>query len=153
MKKESKIKKLSFTLLEVMLVICIISLTSGGLYWKIHSLLERHQFETDVGSLKQALLQGRMMALNTKSDWQLSLMKGNKGWEGQLFCSEDGNGLIFSPRRVSMHSYNLFLDGKETRECTFNFYSTGLVEPGGILSLKKEDRKVEFSLSALLLGL
>jgi prepilin-type N-terminal cleavage/methylation domain-containing protein len=126
-----KTKRNNFTLLEVMIAIALLALASGAVGWKIHALLKRERFKTDVARLEQLLLQSRMIALNTKADWHLTLQPTKKGWQAILLCQEDPDRSPSFGRASVLGPFDLSYRGKPAAPFTILFYSTGKVEPQG----------------------
>src|SRR3954467_12089170 len=82
-------KRRYLTLLEVMLVIALVAITGGTVFWRLSSLVERQKLETDTARLRSMLLSSRMLAMNTKSDWQLEIEEKKGGWAVRLVSLEE----------------------------------------------------------------
>lgn len=143
-------KRSSFTLLELMIGIVILALSAGVIGWKIDGLIQRQQFETDAGKLKNLFHHARMLALNTRADWILNLKQGTKGWSAHLICREDPERTSSFAPSSKFGPFKLFIDEKAVDQFSAVFYSGGKVEPEGTLKIKgKEKREIQWTLSEL----
>ncbi len=122
-----------------MIGVCLLAVASGALFWRIGRLLERQRFESDVGRLKALFIQSRMMALNTKADWRLDLHAEKKGWSVQFICTEDPERAV--DRQAMLGPFHLYLDEKEIRDFSVQFFSTGAVVPHQAIQLQSSGSK------------
>lgn len=130
-----------FTLLEIMVVVCLLALSGSALAWKAQKWFEREKFFTDVSRFKSFLIGARMSALNTRSDWKLEIVEGKGKATAILSCRENPE---MGPQIFSLGALKI------DRGKQFVFYSSGKVEPEGIVSVEKEGvGKKEFDLAAL----
>lgn len=144
MKKKSSSR--FFSLLEVMISICLLALGAGALFFKVNALIEQKQFETDSRRLKNLLLSSRTLALNTRTDWRLIVYPQAERWALQLVCREDPD-LIYPPTYFSKKE--LTFNQKTVKNFFIDFYSTGKVSPSGTICLKKKGREVSFTIPQL----
>jgi hypothetical protein len=133
-----------------MIVIAIVAVAGGGLFWRLSRLITAKQKETDAARLGSLLLSSRMMAINTKSDWELEMRETKEGWTLRLIALEDPGKEIkcgrLSPLTIRFEMY----EEKPAKEAAktiqknlenriaIRFYSTGQVAPFGTLELPRE---------------
>jgi hypothetical protein len=135
-------------LLEVLLVIGLVSLAGGALFWRLDRFIQHKQFQSDTEKLKSALLHAKALALCTHSDIRLTLIPIKTGWKIQLQCLEDPI-LVSLKQGVSLRPSLLFVDDTPTRELKIDFFPSGHVFPKGILKFQAKDQNSLISLSEL----
>jgi prepilin-type N-terminal cleavage/methylation domain-containing protein len=138
----------AFTLLEVMLVMALLVVAGGAIYWRLDRFVAHHRLETDASRLKSALLHARTLALCSRSDIRLILSPSKKGWSLELQQPEDPSAL---PTKwpSSLGRCNLFLDDTPAEQLVFQFYSSGHIHPTGTLRLQTDTQNATFSLPKL----
>ncbi|MCC6127645.1 MAG: hypothetical protein IT584_00375 [Chlamydiae bacterium] len=123
-------KKLSFTLLEVMLGITLLLITGGVVFWKMETVIKKGRFSTDVSKIETELRSSHRLALNTGRDWKLEIISSESGLE---ICS----GPIPSqlpPRRLKIGSLTFTFQDMEMERFCIYFSPTGKIEPEGVFS-------------------
>jgi hypothetical protein len=125
-----------------MIVIAIVAIAGGGLFWRLGRLVDVKRVDTDVARLRGVLLSSRMLAINTKSDWELEIQETKDGWSLQLLALEEP-GKQLGCGKISRLKLRMDEAGKEKEfesvsRIAFRFYSTGQVAPVGTLELGKE---------------
>ncbi len=133
-----------------MIVIAVVAIAGGGLFWRLGRLIAAKQMETDAARLGSLLLSSRMMAINTKSDWELEMRETKEGWTLRLIALEEPGKEIkcgkLSPLKIRFESNeeksakvaaNPIQTNLENR-IAIRFYSTGQVAPFGTLELLRE---------------
>ena len=139
-----------FTILELMIVIAVVAIAGGGLFWRLSRLIAAKHKETDSARIGSLLLSSRMMAINTKSDWELEMQETKEGWTLRLIALEEPGKEIkcgkLSPLTIRFETY----EEKPAKEAAksiqknlenriaIRFYSTGQVAPFGTLELPRE---------------
>jgi hypothetical protein len=124
-----------------MVVIAIVAIAGGGLFWRLHRLIELKRGETDCAKLRALLLSSQMLAINRKADFELKMEKSGGGWRLQLISLEEP-GVAFpcgqlSPIQIQFQPLAKKTEG-DNQVVTFRFSSTGQVAPFGTLTLGKE---------------
>jgi hypothetical protein len=129
-----------------MIVIAIVAIAGGGLFWRLGRLVDVKRVDTDIARLRGVLLSSRMLAINTKSDWELEIQETKDGWSLRLLALEEP-GKQLGCGKISRLKLRMEPAGKErevremqegTRRIAFRFFSTGQVAPVGILELGKD---------------
>jgi len=140
--------KRAFTLLEVMLVMALLVVAGGAIYWRLDRFVAHHRLETDASTLKSALLHARALALCSRSDIRLVLTPSKTGWNLRLQQPEDPAA---EPVKwpTSLGRCNLFLDDVPAEQLVFQFYSSGHIHPAGTLRLQTDTQKIIISLPQL----
>jgi hypothetical protein len=139
-------KRLSFTLLEVMLGIALLAIASGALFWRLHRMIERKRFDSDVNRFRSILVSTRSLAINMKMDFRLELHWALEGWNARLVCREDPD-LVYPLPRFS--PLKIVFNQKPVQAFYVDFYSSGFVGPSGLLVLSKDPQTCEFKLPEL----
>jgi Tfp pilus assembly protein FimT len=142
------------TILELMIVIAIVAIAGGALFWRLSRLIDVKRVYTDSARLRGVLLSSRMLAINTKSDWELEIQETKKGWSLRLIALEEP-GKEFACGKISRLKLRLDETGKVRRfgpvearmnegmnRIAFRFFSTGQVAPAGVLDLGKEQIEI-----------
>ena len=143
-KMRKKKSKRFFTILELMIVISIVAIAGGGIFWWLSRLVQAKQKETDTARVGSLLLSSRMMAINTKSDWELEMLETKEGWTLRLIALEEPGKEIkcgkLSPLVIRFEEEKLSKEEKSPiqKRIAIRFYSTGQVAPFGALVLPKE---------------
>jgi hypothetical protein len=145
-----RIKGRYLTLLEVMLVIALVAITGGTIFWRLDRLSAKKKLETDMARLRSVLLSSRMLAMNTKSDWQLEIEQTKGGWAIQLVSLEElgvqiGCGTL-SSAKLQLTELKKEKSPQEERanppkssdRVVLQLFATGQVRPAGILEFHKD---------------
>jgi prepilin-type N-terminal cleavage/methylation domain-containing protein len=164
----TKTKIRYFTILELMIVIAIVAIAGGGLFWRLSRLIEVKRMETDVARLRGLLLSSRMLAINTKADWQLELQETKGGTSLRLVSLEEpgrqfgcgklsklklrfveladekssGERPSSGARGVQISQTSLQAKKEKARQIAIRFFSTGPVAPFGTLECHREQIKI-----------
>ena len=131
-------RRSSFTLLELLVAVVILSTVGSLVGWKISQLIQRQRFQSDVGKLTTFLFQGRALAINTRSDWVLSVRKIKDRWQVALVCREDPEGFKGTGAPVTLQRAKLTFENRSFEELNVVFYSSGKVEPEGVLRMASD---------------
>jgi prepilin-type N-terminal cleavage/methylation domain-containing protein len=120
-----------FTLLELMIAIAILASAGSILYWRLHGLIEKQRFQSDVRKVCDLFMQSRIIAINTRCDWQLHMQEVKGRWDVRLVCIEDPDRSPAFGQMTSLGSMQLFWNGAVMQTLALDFYSSGLVGPVG----------------------
>ena len=116
--------KKAFTLLEMMIVICLIGIASGVVGWRMHRAIQNQQFHSDVICFRNQLMCFQKLAVARQVDFHAVLKKEKGKWVFISVCLEDK---IQRVRPLKLHIKEAIIEGKQVEEVQFDFYSTGLV--------------------------
>ena len=145
-------RKRAFTLLEVLVAICLLTLIAGALGWKLHGMIARKRFTSGIERLRSRLLTCRRLALNMQADWRGVLQWNGETWVFEAVCVESPKMPGLSP--LSIDSLTIFLDGEKKEFLAFDFTASGDVFPKGILTIAPktgESDKIEWKFPDLFL--
>ena len=130
-----------FTLLEFMIVIAIVAIAGGAIFWRLGFLLQSQRKESDHARFRELLLSSHMLAINTKSDLELEIRKVPEGWFFRLIAIEELGKQISCGKLapLNLQFEELFEEKKsDNTKITFRFFSTGHVTPFGRVKIEKE---------------
>ena len=125
-------RKCAFTLLEVVIVISLIALTTGAFGWQIHHGIAKKRFTSSLDKLRSRLCICHRLAINMQADWTGVLTKQGKQWVFEASCPDSPETPPLSP--LALEFLTCTLDGQNQTALTFDFTSTGEVYPKGTLS-------------------
>lgn len=132
-----------------MVVLAILTLTSGAIWWRIDRLLDRQRFESDASRLQSLLHYARALAINTQADWQLDFEATKEGCKARLVCVEDPDRSSFAKNSSPLKKCQLVFDNKPAAKLVFDFFSTGQVSPKGVLKVRMKELQREFLIPEL----
>jgi prepilin-type N-terminal cleavage/methylation domain-containing protein len=133
-------RKRSFTLLEMMIGVALVSIAAGALLWRSWGLVEKKKFDSDVAKISVRIQMLQQMATNMQSDWQAVLKREGKSVVFSEECLDQKN------KRGSTATFPLFemnFLGKEVQGLTIEFFSSGEIRPSGPLVIKRGKEKKE----------
>lgn len=119
--------KKAFSLLEILIAISLIILSSSYGGWKIYRLVEKKRFDAALEKLASQLKSGQKIALTMQADWVGILQKEKDHWVFQLICVEQEKAPRFS--KIIFPSLQLFCEEKNLEKVVFEFSSTGEIYP------------------------
>lgn len=141
-------KKRPFSLLEVMVVICILVIAGGAMGLRFYSLAQEKRRTSQIERLKHHIVILQKLALTTKLDWSARLIKEKKGWKFIVYPDE-GQPSLFKP--IDLDDFIVTLDGKRVeKEFLCFFYATGHVSSLGELTFQKDQVSYTVSIQNLL---
>ncbi len=136
-----KSRKKSFTLLEVLIAISLVLLASGAMGWKVHAMIDKKRFSSNVERLRDRLLTCRRLALNTQSDWQGEIRRVGNRCTYEAASAEMVESIVTS----NFQGITIFFEGEKRELLSLYFTSTGEIFPKGLLRIQtKEDLFVEW---------
>ena len=134
---KTKIRR-SFTLLEIVLCIAILSLVSGTLGWQIRDMLGSHRFHKSVDHILTDLRKLQIIALSDREDIEikLALRDGLYSYtitsDGKIPCLLPLEGKLPGVKQIR-------IDGKKIMEKRIQIYSTGRITPDKTLVFSSGD--------------
>ena len=127
-------RKLSFTLIEVMVAICLLILATSAIGWKMHEMIAKKRFTANMERLRSRLLTCRQLSLNMQSDWEGILECKGKMWTFDAYCIDNPKVSKLPP--LSFDSLEVILDGEKRSILSFDFTASGDVFPQGHLEIR-----------------
>lgn len=138
--------KRSFTLLEILVAITLLAITSGVIGWKLSEAIGKKQFQSQIERLKIRFTITQKMALAMQSDWKAVLKKQGSQWVLETSSEEAG------PKKLAplkLNSLDILFDGKKVDALTFDFFSSGQVLPEGKFQFSWKKAKLEIKTTEL----
>lgn len=83
-----KDKRRSFTLLEIMLALFILTIAAGFMGWKAKELLDRHYFEDEVQRFLHELEMAQLFALMLQSEIKVDFERTGHEWKAKFSTDE-----------------------------------------------------------------
>ena len=140
--------KRALTLLELVVGIAILLIVGGFSTSRVYRMIEKKRFNSDLEKLAVRLSHCHALAVNMQSDWSAILEKKEGGWVFYAFSLEQPKGPKIAP--FSLPPFELLVEDKKVEKITFDFSSTGLIEPAGKLKFQpKKGGAVEWDLSEI----
>ena len=130
--------KRSFTLIEVMVAICLLILATSAIGWKMHEMIAKKRFTANMERLRSRLLTCRQLSLNMQSDWEAVLECKGKIWTFDAHCIDNPKVSKLPP--LSLDSLEVILDGEKRSVLSFDFTASGEVLPQGRLEIRGEKK-------------
>lgn len=127
-----------FTLLEVMVAICLLVLATSAIGWKMHGMIAKKRFTANTEKLHSRLLTCRQLALNMQSDWQGLLECKEKMWTFDAICIDNPKTLALPS--LTLDFQGVFLNGERQEKISFDFTATGDVFPQGHLEIRSQEK-------------
>ncbi|HSX37742.1 MAG TPA: type II secretion system protein [Chlamydiales bacterium] len=135
-----RIRQQSFSLLEIIVALALLIMAAGAVGWKMYPFLAQRKFRIHLAQLKSRIQTIQRVALNMQSDWR-GVLKKHHGddWIFEVFCMDDPTLKSFSP--ISVYSREIFLNGERQDGISFEFFSTGEIQPKGILLFRRDQEE------------
>lgn len=126
-------RRFSFTLIEVLIAILLLTLISGLIGAKMYGAIEKKRFHSSMGQLKERLLIAQKMAIASGKDWIGTFEKDKQGW---IFSIQSEENQSFRP--IHFEKIDLFYNGRKIyKPLQFHFFASGYIDPRGKLSFQK----------------
>lgn len=126
-------KEHNFTLLEVLVVIFLLGIASSVVGWKMHGLVKKKAFQTQVDRLELRLQMVKELALTQEADWRLILTRTEKGWMVEAYSLEEGGKRLPA---LLLDEMELQFEKKTIRELQFDLFTSGQAFPKGQMICK-----------------
>jgi prepilin-type N-terminal cleavage/methylation domain-containing protein len=137
----------TFTLLEVMIAIVLIGITSGVIGFQMHQAIGRKKFKSNLDRLSAQFSASQKMAIAMQADWKGTLRKEGKNWIFDAICEEIPEKRLNS---LPLGPIEIQFNGKKTDSLSIHFCSSGKTFPEGSLLFTYEGMKAEWKMSDLL---
>ena len=132
--------KKAFTLLEVMVAICIFSMIASASGWQIFRMISTYRFSNQVTNCFSSLQYAQTLALVYQTDLTFEIFSENNIYYYKILSDEPFPSSILdktkkhslSEVKICKHNDRLFTNKK------WEVSSSGLIEPRGVIYLAKE---------------
>jgi type II secretory pathway pseudopilin PulG len=142
-----KIKK-SMTLIEVMIAISLLILVTSSFGWKMHDMIAKKRFTSNVERLRSRLLTCRRIALNMQCDWRADIENEEKKTVCRASCIDSPKTLGLPVLYVDFLEF--ILNGEKINKISFDFTASGDIFPQGHLQIRSgKAGKIEWDLPNL----
>ena len=142
--------KRAFTLLEMMVALFILTLVGTLVSVQVSKLIRAHRFEKEVSYLLTAIQEAQVLAVTYQTDIALDF-RMEKGKLEYLFSSDEPFAkAIFHRQPVPLSvATSLHFNKKRAKTVHLDIYSSGTVEPQGVLTFSagQEDGKFDLDFS------
>jgi hypothetical protein len=131
-----KKKANNFSLLEVMIGLSLLILTTGAMGLKMYHLVDEKKFYSKLDALKMQLMTCYHLSVSTQSDWKGLFSKKEDRWIFQASCDE---GRALKP--IELPSMNIFFNGEPRNIFCIDFFSSGIILPQGKVEFCRDQYK------------
>lgn len=122
------------TLIEVMIAISLLILATSALGWKMHGLLVKKRFASNVERVRSRLMTCRRMALNMQCDWRADIEYQGKKLVLRASCIDSPKTLDLPI--LSLDALEFVLNGEKVDKISFDFTASGDIFPEGLLQIQ-----------------
>ncbi len=137
-------KSKSFTLLEIILVIAILSMVASVVGWQIASCVNRYAFQREVEEVYNTVKQSQVLCLTYQTDIGVKFFREDGVFYYHLQTDEPFAEIPFDrENKVLKKIGKITLNHKSVKNFDLCLFSQGNIEPRGVLGFfpnnKKED--------------
>ena len=142
-----KIRKNSFTLLEIFLCVAILGVSTVAIGWQMKNLLGSHHFHQNIANLITDLKKCQLLALADRADIEIVLRKNQEEYSYRLHTDE--THIHFPKRPKKMKGVKqLFIEKKPIISHTINIFASGKIDQKDKIYLfRNEHEGIELDLS------
>lgn len=134
-------KRLSFTLLEILVGLSLLLIAASVVGWRLHGLVEQRRFSSDIEQLKSRLFTLYCLAHSMEADWEGCLERKGDIWIFEASCIDAP--AMRSVAKLSLHSFALFVNGKKAESFRIELFASGAVRPHGKLLFCQDPERPE----------
>lgn len=128
------LNKRSFTLLEMMIALVILSFIGALSAVQVKKLIDAHRFENEVSTLFIALQEAQVLSATYQTDIALDIYLKGGALAYRFTTDEPFKFHQFSSKEVSFpHTAKLMFKDAKASRLHFDIYSGGRIEPRGTL--------------------
>lgn len=138
----------SFTILEVMVAIFLLTMVSGIVGIRMHKAIQKKKYHSELQRLRDRFTVSQKLAVAMQADWRGTLKKEGKRWIFETVCEEISNRKLPPLTFVEM---DIVVNGKKIREITINFFASGHTLPDGVFIFSNDSEKTVWKTSDLFL--
>lgn len=113
-------------------------MATGLVGWKMHQAVVKKRFQSGLDRLMARCIFCQRLAVSMEEDWQGILKSNGKGWVFETRC-QNNKGFT----SLILDSCSLSFNGKKADGILIDFFSTGQVQPEGILIFSLKDTKLK----------
>ena len=134
--------KRSFTLLEILIALMILSTIGAICSVQIKKLIDAHRFEQEVSTLFSALQEAQVLAATYQTDIALDIQSKKNQITYQFTTDEPFQQYPFNQKTIPLkHTAHATFQKAKTAQLHFDIYSGGRIEPCGILAFSGPNSK------------
>lgn len=131
-------QKRSFTLLEILLALMILSILAAFTGVPIKKLIDTHRFERDISTFFISLQEAQTLSAVYQTDIACEIFQEKGSYYYRFSTKEPFTSHQFSKTSHPLSRTQLIqFNGKKTPHHRFDIYSGGRIEPRGILSFSQ----------------
>lgn len=128
------LNKRSFTLLEMMIALMILSFIGALSAVQVKKLIDAHRFESEVSNLFIALQEAQVLSATYQTDIALDIYSKDGTLMYRFTTDEPFKSHQFNSKEVSLpHMAKLMFKDAKATKLHFDIYSGGRIEPRGLL--------------------
>jgi prepilin-type N-terminal cleavage/methylation domain-containing protein len=150
-KQSSQAIKRSFTLVEILIVIAILSLVGGGIGYQISRLINDHCFQSEAAAICSALQEAQFISVIHETECELLIYPEKGHLVYQLKTDEPLPAIDQRPKPLKESRFITLNNAKAAHVC-FKVLSSGRIEPTAVLGFHQKD-PVEHQFQGLWLDL
>ena len=132
----------AFTLLEIMVCLLILAVAAGAVGIRIVDALSSHRFHVSVGDFTSQVKELQLLAMTHRTDMGLQIFKDRGEWKYQTKIEPSLKlGCSTYPFPLSGTAH-ITLDAKPFSSLPFSIYSSGRIEPRGVLEFRDGEESI-----------
>jgi type II secretory pathway pseudopilin PulG len=132
--------KRSFTILEIMIALMVISIVGAVTAFQVKKLIDVHQFESGVSNLFIALQEAQVLSATYQTDISLDLFFKKGTLFYRFSTNEPFKPHQFYNKEVPLaNTAKLMFKEAKVKQLHFDIYSGGRIEPRGILAFYQSE--------------
>ncbi len=132
----------AFTLLEIMVCLLILAAAAGAVGIRIVSALSSHRFHVSVGDFVSQVKELQLLAMTHRTDMELRIFKDRGEWKYQTKIEPSLKvGCLTTPFSLGAAA-EVVLDGKAFPALPLSIFSSGRIEPRGVLEFRCREESI-----------
>lgn len=135
----------SFTLLEIIISIAILSVAAVVISWEMKGVLSANHFQKNIDWLVTDLKKAQILALSDRVDIELKIKKIGDTYSYQLHSDDPIPFFEKKPMKLKGIE-SIFQKDKSLSSYVFTIYSSGRITPSDPIILAGKDREVMLDL-------
>lgn len=127
-----------------MVAFVLLSISTGIIGIQMHKAIQKKKFHTQVERLRDRLTMTQKLAVAMQVDWNAQIKQDSKKW---LFEAKSFEPEVRALKPLKIDAFEISFNGMSVDSFELNFYSTGLIEPKGVLVFSFEEESIEWKTS------